>query len=360
MAEAWKEGALISAPSLGAPVSHPSGAKFLPSLGLLLVTGGLFLSGWVAYLWFKPAPAPYSYQLVDEGLVTKFDNLALQDWPDLKISKYELRVQSVDKPIAIAYRASRGTGSSVFLNWENLLSEPIGAMGGDLHELAAVAVDITKHVPKDAVLLAWWDTSRQLGLLSDRNTVFTSHLGQPLIIPSYWKERTEVISKYERQFWGAEGSAEEQKRFQNFADILASEPSKGAAMLREFVSSQEAYIVVHPADLYKLGLMRPDRLDIAFKDFPLTGNVHGLVGQVKAWVKENGYDTYTLQSLSEKSVRAYFLNESKKGKTLLSQMLPLMNSKPVDFEALQVVHKQGGYWVYKIPSASSNVNDNKP
>lgn len=342
---------MISAPSLNEPVSNQSWSKFLPSLGILLVTGGLFLTGWCVYLWLKPLPAPYSYQLVDEGSIAKFKNLPLQPWPDLTISKYELRVDSVEKPIAIAYRAHKKEGQSVLISWENLVSEPIGEMGGDLSELSTIATDITKYVPKDAVLLAWWDTSRQLGLLSDRNTVFTSHLGQPLIAPSYWKERTDVIRMYERQFWGADGSPEELKRFQQFVDALASEAGKGVTALRELVGSQEAYIVVHPADLYKLGLMRPDRFDVAFKDFPLTGNVHGLAGQVKAWMKENGYDTYTLQSLSEKVVRAYFLNESKNGKILLAQMLPLMNSTPVDFQALQLVHKHGGYWVYKVPAA---------
>ena len=77
-------------------------------------------------------------------------------------------------------------------------------------------------------------------------------------------------------------------------------------MLRQLAGSREAYIVVHPSDLYKLGLMRPDRMDIAFKDFPLTGNVHGLAGQVKAWMKENGYDTYALQSSRTKSFALIF------------------------------------------------------
>ena len=341
---------MISAPSLSPSVSRQSGARILPSLGLLLVAGGFFLVGWFAYLWFKPAPAPYSYQLVDEGGVTKFGHLALQAWPDLRISKYELRVQSVDKPIAAVYRADKGDGKSILLHWENLVSEPVGSMGADLTELATIATDITKHVPKDAVILAWWDTSRQLGLLSDRETLFTSHLGEPLIAPSYWKDRADVIEEYERQFWGAPGSSEERRKFQQFADALSSEPNKGAAMLRELVGPREAYIVVHPSDLYKLGLVRSDRMDVAFKDFPLTGNVHGLAGQVKAWMKGNGYDTYSLQSLSEKMIRAYFLDQNKNGKTLLSQMLPLMNSTPVDFQALQLVHKHGGYWVYKIPA----------
>jgi hydroxylamine oxidation protein HaoB len=315
------------------------------------VTGGLVLIGWFAYLWFKPAPVPYNYQLVDEGSASKFEKLGLQAWPELTIKKYELRVQSVEKPIAIAYRAAKKDGSSILLNWENLVSEPVGFMGADLSELSTIATDITKYVPKEALIMGWWDTSRQIGLLSERETLFRSHLGQPLIAPSYWRDRANVIDEYEREFWGASGSADEERKFQRFVDALSSEPAKGAAMLRELVGSREAYIVVHPSDLYKLGLMRPDRLDIAFKDFPLTGNVHGLANQVKAWMKENGYNTYSLQSISEKVIRAYFLNENKDGKILLSQMLPLMNSTPVDFQAMQLVHKHGGYWVYKVPAA---------
>ncbi|HMS85124.1 MAG TPA: hydroxylamine oxidation protein HaoB [Nitrospira sp.] len=333
-------------------MSHPSGAKtILPSLGIVLVAGGLFFLGWFSYLWFKPAPAPYSYQLVDEGGISKFPNLPLQAWPDLKISKYELRVLSLEKPIAIAYRAAKPNGSSILLNWESLVSEPIGFMGGEFSELATIGTDITQHVPKDALILAWWDISRQLHLLSERETLFTSHLGQPLITPSYWKDRIPVIDEYERQFWGDQGGGEEGHKFEQFVDALSSEPTKGAALLRQLAGSRDAYIVVHPTDLYKVGLLRPDRMEIAFKDFPLTGNVHGLANQVKAWMKEYGYDTYTLQSLSEKVVRAYFLNQNKNGKLLLAQMLPLMNSTPIDFEALQLVHKHGGYWVYKIPAA---------
>lgn len=315
------------------------------------MTGGFFLLSWFLYLWFKPLPPPYTYNLVEEGGVAKFSNLQLDAWPDLRVSKYELRVPSLDKPMAIAYQTKDRAGAPILLSWESLVSEPIVAVSADFSELTTLAIDLTKHVPKEAIILGWWDTSRQLMLLSGRDTLFTSYLMDPLVVPSYWKDRTDVINEYERQFWGPLGSSEEQDKFQSFADALSSEAAKGAAMLRELVGSREAYIIVHPADLYKLALMYPDRIDLAFKDFPLTGNVHGLAGQVKAWMKANGYNTYTLQSLSEKSVRAYFLNETQKGKVLLSHMLPLMNSTPVDFEALQVVHKQGGYWVFKIPSA---------
>ncbi len=337
--------------SVNESVSRHVGLKILPSLGILLVTGGLVLVGWFLYLWFKPLPPPYSYHLVEEGGVAEFSNLQLDAWPDLKISKYELRVPSLDKPVAIAYQTKDRVGGSVLLGWENLVSEPIVAMPADFSELTTLANDIAKHVPEGGLVLGWWDTSRQLKLLTGRDTHFTSYIGQPLIVPSYWKDRSDVINQYERQFWGPVASGGEQKEFQIFADALSSEAAEGVTMLRELAGSREAYIIVHPADLYKLALIYPERMDLAFKDFPLTGNVHGLAGQVKAWMKENGYTTYTLQSLSEKSVRAYFLNETEKGKVLLSHMLPLMNSTPVDFESLQVVHKQGAYWVFKIPSA---------
>ena len=325
--------------------------RVLPSLGIVLVTGGLFVLGWFAYLWLNPGPAPYHYQLVEEGGVSKFVNLGLAAWPELKIGKYEVRVESLDKPIAVVYRASLGDANPVLLNWENLISEPVGFIDTNLSDLITVSTEIAKHVPKEAVVLAWWDTSRQVRLLAGCDTMFTSHLGEPMISPSHWRERNQVIKKYEQQFWGASQPDEESRKFQRFADALAADSEKGAAMLRELAGAREAYVVVHVSDLYKLGLMRPEHLDMAFKDFPLTGNVHGLAAQVKAWMANNGYDSYTLQSLSERMVRAYFIRESKNGKTLLSQMLPFMDRTPLELRALQVIYNHGGYWVYKIPPA---------
>ena len=44
-------------------------------------------------------------------------------------------------------------------------------------------------------------------------------------------------------------------------------------MLRELTGGREAYVVVHISDLYKLGMMRPDRIGVAYKDFPVKGVV---------------------------------------------------------------------------------------
>jgi hydroxylamine oxidation protein HaoB len=331
-----------------------SASKLLPSLGILLVTGGFFVLVWFAYLWLKPELPPYRYQLVEEGGVDKFRDLGMEEYSQISIGKFEIRVDTIDKPLAFAYRAARPGSSPILLHLENQFPEPISVMEGILSETTAVSAAIAKHVPKDAIVLAWWDTSRKLGLLSERPMLFTSHLGQPVIAPSYWKDRFGAIARYEQEFWGGEGSADERKKFNRFIDALMAYPKQGASMLRELAGSREAYVVVHVSDIYKLGLMRPERIDVAFKDFPLTGNVHGLTGQVKAWLADNNYNSYTLQSLSAKAVRAYFLREGGASNILLAKMLPFSNFRPMDLDALQLIHKEGGYWIYKIPPADSS------
>ena len=95
------------------------------------------------------------------------------------------------------------------LAWENHTGEPVVFVDSKLSELTMLAPAIAKHVPKDAAILAWWDTSRQIQLLTGLETVFTSHLSEPLITPSLWRPRIEAIEKYEREFWGSTASAEE-------------------------------------------------------------------------------------------------------------------------------------------------------
>jgi len=339
---------LISSSSRSATPSARPGAKLLPLLGIFLVAGGFLLLGWLAYVLLNPGPAPYHYKLVEEGGIDKFDKLGLAAWPDLAISKYEVYVQGVDKPIAVAHLAKRGEMPPILLNWESRTSELLASIDSKSSELIALVTAITKYAPEDAIILAWWDTSRRVQLLAGRDTLFPSHHGEPMIIPSHWRERSDTIKKYEQEFWGAPAPAEERRKFQRFVDALAADVNEGAAILRELAGSREAYVVVHITDLYKLGLMRPDRFDLAYKNFPMSSsNMHGLVNTVKRWKYENNYETYTLQSLSDQSVRGYFLRDGKD--TLLAQMLPFIDTRPLELEAVQLIYQHGGYWVYKIP-----------
>ncbi|HLA61433.1 MAG TPA: hydroxylamine oxidation protein HaoB, partial [Nitrospiraceae bacterium] len=316
-----------AAQTMEGALTRPSN-RILPSLGIFLVAGGFLVLCWLAYLWLSPGAAPYHYKLVEEGGVDKFGKLGLEAWPDLGISKQEVLVEGVDQPVAVAYLARRGNAPPVMLSWENRSDEPVVFVDGKLSELTVLATAIAKHVPKDAAILAWWDTSRQIRLLTGYQTVFSSHLRQPLLMPSLWRPRSGAIEKYEREFWRAPASAEESQKFQRFADALAADPKEGVAMLRELTGGREAYVAVHLSDLYKLGLMRPDRLSVAYKDFPLQGgDVHGLSGMVKSWLVDNNYTGYTVYGLSENVVRAYFLTDAKSGNTLLAQMLPFTTSQ---------------------------------
>jgi len=332
-------------------LSRPSN-KVLPSLGIVLVAGGLLVLGWLAFLWLGPASAPYHYKLVVEGGVDKFSKLGLDAWPDLGISQQEIRVEGVDQPLAVAYLAHRGNAAPVMLAWENRTGEPVIFLDGKLSELTALASAVAKHVPKEAAILAWWDTSRQIRLLTGYETVFTSHLGEPLIAPSLWHSKSNAIERYEREFWKAPASADESLKFKRFADAMAADAKEGVAMLRELTGGREGYVAVHLSDLYKLGLMRPDRLGVAYKDFPLKGgDVHGLSGIIKRWQQDNNYASYSVHGLSENMVRAYFLIDAKSNNSLLAQMLPFTTTNPLDLQAVQLVYQQGGYWVYKIPAA---------
>lgn len=333
--------------------------RILPALGILLVTGGLALLAWFAYLWTHPGTAPYRYILTKEGNISEFSELGMEAWPDLTLAQYEIRTDAVPDPIAHATTARRDGQPPVLISWENRTSELLVSLDSKLEELTTLAVAIDKYAARDARILAWWDISRQLDLLSGRKTLFTHHLGEPLIAPTPWEQYHDAIRHQEAQFWGDPAPAEERRTFERFVDALLSEPAQGAALLRELADAdqapgapaREAYVVIHVTDLYKLGLVRPDAFDITYKHFPMENNMHGMIGYIKNWSQDNNFITYTLQSLSESLVRGYFLRDESSTRTLLAQMLPFTRSTPLNLTALQLIYQQGGYWVYKIPAA---------
>lgn len=324
--------------------------KLRPSLGLLLAAGGLLLLCWVAWSTLKPRPAPYQYQMVKEGSGAGFDTADTKAWPNLKIEKYEMRVDGVDDPVAVMHLARRGNGAPVMIDWDNLTDEPVATLDVSFPELATVAKAIEKYTAKNALVLGWWDTSREIRLLTGRETVFDSHIGKPFILPSFWEARSGSIDGYESNFWGARPSAEQQRKFERFADALTENATKGVASLHALLGGREAYIAVAVSDIYKLGLMRPDRLNIASRVFPLNANIHGDINTVDQWEHARKYSAYGLQKLPQNRVRAYFLADAKSGQTLLAQMLPFTSSNPPALRGIQLVYQHGEYWVYRLPA----------
>lgn len=334
-------------------VARPAN-KLLPSLGFLLAAGGLLLIAWVAWSTLKPRPAPYHYQLVQEDTPAGFDTADVKAWPNLKIEKYEMRVDGVANPVAVMHLARRGNGAAVMIDWDNLTDQPVASLDVSFPELTAVAKAIDKHTGKNALVLGWWDTSREIRLLTGRDAVFDAHMGQPFILPSFWGSQSGSIEGYESKFWGAQPSAEQQAKFERFANALTESVAKGVASLHDLVGGREAYVAVNVSDIYKLALMRPDRLSVASRVFPLNANIHGDINTVDQWERERRYSAYGLQKLPQNRVRAYFLADAKSGQTLLAQMLPFTSSNPPALRGIQLVYQHGEYWVYRLPAVKSS------
>jgi len=341
---------LIPADATPRTTNVTGGDKLLPSLGILLVTGGLVLLGWFAYLWFTPAPAPYQYQLLESETVDHAE-LELDAWPELTLSKYQVKAADIDKPIAHAILARRGDELPVLINWESHTSELFLAADRKPEEITGLADAINKHAAPDARILAWWDTAQQLKLLTGRDTLFNGHLNEPLIIPDQWQDQREAILAYENQFWQAKVSQPQRDQFQRFSEALVSSPEQGLAMLRQMTdNAEEAYLIVHVTDLYKLALMQPDKFGVTYQNFPMTGNMHGLINHMKVLLDQNEFDTYTLQSLSDQAIRVFFLDDEKSSETLMAQLFPFVEkTAPTELQLMQLIYQHGGYWVYQIP-----------
>lgn len=315
------------------------------------MTGGLVFLGWFAYLWFAPGQAPYQYQKISSGNPQQYPELELDAWPELTISHYDVIVPEVEKPIAQAMVAQRDGTAPVLVKWQNNSKENLHALDWKSSELSALAKAISQYAAKDALIIAWWDISQQINLLTGYETLFTSHLNEPLIIPQHWQEHIAAIDAYEQEFWQSKPVQKELAQFEDFSKALTAEPEEGVATLRRLAGDdREAYVIVHVTDLYKLGLMYPDKIGVAYQNFPLTGNIHGMINHMKVQLKENDFDTYTLQSITDTQIRVYFLSDEQSSETLLAKMLPFTDKDaPMELEALQLVYQSGGYWVYKIP-----------
>ncbi|MBE7527849.1 MAG: hypothetical protein HS120_10270 [Burkholderiales bacterium] len=107
-----------------------------------------------------PDTSPYRYQQTATGKAGEFPELELDAWPDLAIHQYDIRVEETEQPVAQARLANMPT--SKYCSTEKLRREQLLALDQKASELTLAAID--KHAPRDALLLGWWDTSRQPAL----------------------------------------------------------------------------------------------------------------------------------------------------------------------------------------------------
>lgn len=328
--------------------------RLLPSLGILLVTGGLVLLALYAWLKLTPSDPPYYYQLTTTGNTADFPDLELEAWKDLTINQYNVMLAGADEPLAQAWFGQRAAQAPVLLHWKNETIEPILALDQKALELSELAAAIDQYAAKDALLLSWWDTSRQLALLTGRDVLFHSALHEPLIIPDEWQADARAIRTYEASQTETAVDPQEHEQFLSFTQSLLKPLAEGITELRQLAGERDAYLIVHVSDLYKLGLLYPEQFGIVYKPYRLTSNLHGMITHVKAEMTNQGYYAYTLQSLSDELIRAFFLIDKASYQTLLARLLPFTSQpSPLDLASPRLIYQQGGYWVYQLTEQST-------
>lgn len=322
-----------------------------PLTGLALVAGGVSLLLWLSLSILEPPPAQYLYQLEKRGSVSEFPELEVDELKQsMQLSRYRIELPQVAQPVATAYLAENG-GRPILLQWYNRLAEPVLYQTGPFSDLAAIA-DVVKRPDGEAIrLFGWWDVSRALSLLCDCRPLFSHHHSEGLMLPAPWQAHREQIEQAESAFWGNTDSTEQQQLVA-FAKALALPPEEGIPALQALADGRETVLVLNINDAYKLGTLLPQQLGIGFREFVDTGDMHGVIQRVKNWLKSENHVHYAVSRQDDQRVRVYYLDDERDGERLISRLLPFNKQSHIGIEGIELLMKQGEYWVYTL--AASN------
>ena len=325
--------------------------KILPLSSLVLIAGGLVFLGIVTWNYIKPSPPPYYYKLVGDGDAKTYPELGLDKEENLRnvaVRKYEIRISGIEESLAEFYVGKPDSDQPVLLEWRNKLTEPVITLTSKMKEVVTLAGAVKKHASVDAKILAWWDTSRRLDLLTEKQTVFGQNFAMPVLIPNIWLGSKNTVLQLERDFWKIPTEKHSAERLKTFVDILLSDEVVGVARLRQLAGGSDAYLILHVSDLYKIGAMAPDRFSVGYQDFAKVGDLHAMAKRIKSWIHEEGHKAFTVLPTGDNSVRVYFLGNEISKEALISRLLPFDTSNPFKLNGMKVVYKNSGYWVYRI------------
>ncbi len=305
------------------------------------------LIDWAGCDLIMPDPAPYRYELVAEGDIADFPDLGLSVPDGLTLRQFAVRDATSNADLASLHVVDLGEGiGPVLLDWQTAPGADALALPGRGMELDRLAEAVIEHVPDDAVMLAWWDTSRQLSVLSGVAVHYDQNLPRPLILPPAWHDKRDSIESLERVFWRM--PEPEASDFARFVDALAAPAEEGLAMLAGIVDERSAFIAVQLADAYKLALARPQAIGIGYRDFSRTGEIHDDIRQVKDWLARQGFGIYAVEQMGIARNRVYYVADEETANSLLMNILPFGEFEPLDLEGLKLVANYGSYWVYEV------------
>ena len=305
------------------------------------------LIDWVGCDLLMPEPAPYRYELLGEGTVEDFPELGLPISEALTVQHFAVRDVANDSDLATLHVAQLGEGiGPVLLDWQTTAGAQALALPGHGMALDRLADSVIEHVPEGAVMLSWWDTSRQLSVLTGVAVHYDQNLPRPLILPPDWHDKRDSIEALERVFWRMPepGTGD----FGRYLDALTAPATEGIATLARIADGRPAFIAVQLADAYKLALARPQAIGIGYRDFSRTGDIHDDIRQVKDWLARQGFGVYAVEQMGIARNRVYYAADEETADSLLMRMLPFGEFEPLAVAGLKLVANYGSYWVYEI------------
>lgn len=161
-------------------------------IGIVSIAIGACLMGAAALLIWNHVNAPAAYRYELGAVVAKEDLGALAGLAERQVVVRRATITAAGgQPLAELELAEAPSGP-VLLQWKSRVDDPFLTVTTPAQDLSALAQVLERHLPKDAQVLAWWDTSRQLQLLGGTPVRFAEHLGCPCSCRSTGSRRAQA------------------------------------------------------------------------------------------------------------------------------------------------------------------------
>ncbi len=317
--------------------------------GLGIALAGAVLVALAINSALQPAPFPYERAAVAVEPASYADvGLDEQARKDASIHRMEWRTQGVRGPVASALVATGPDRRMVALDWQNFVTEPVLSADLSVKEVGKVLAAIRQHVPETATLLSWWDLSRKIRLVAHRQAPLDDPLARGLMVPSAWSQSSGQVLSQEQAFWGQGVPKGDEAAFSRFIDALMMDEADGAEALRALAPAGDVYVAVHLSDIWKAASARPDKISIAYRDFPATNQAHGVIKAARQWMLDAKMDgAYSVEPIGG-AVRLHYLTNKQSENILLAKLLPFSQSNPLLLRDFELVYQHRGFWIYKI------------
>jgi hydroxylamine oxidation protein HaoB len=322
---------------------------------ILMIAGGLIAA---TAFWSARATSELPYRRTEQAVSREdiANGLGMPIDPAISIRRVSYLLPDQAQPLATSLALS-GPSGNVSLTWENHVAERVLSGDATLDETSRLLKAIHSHVADDDVVFAWWDLSRKIRLITRKDAPLDDRHGRGLLVPEAWEQSREAVKREEARFWKEDVADRAEQDFSSFFDSLLKSETDGANDLEQLARGRRAFVVVRLSDLWRLASDRPDLLSIAYRDFPGSAQSHGVMKQVREWLRESGLDyPYAVEPIGS-AVRIHYLPKAEQQNLLIAKLLPFTTTNPLGLSRFRLVFQHRGYWIYRlVPAAEASAS----